>query len=496
MTSNGANGANGAPNWRAQPVLELDALVVGGGFGGVYALYQLRNLGLNTKLFEAGKELGGVWNWNRYPGARVDSEFPLYQLSIPEVWKTWTFSERFPDHAELRRYFQHVDKTLDLSKDVSYRSIVVESTYDENEGRWTVRTDEGRVTKCQYLIMATGSSYKRHYPSFPGLHSYKGVLVHSSDFPEGGVDTEGKRVAVVGQGATGVQIVQELAKTNVDLTIYVRTPNLAQPMVQRKITDLENQTSKSFYSHLFQISRKTRSGFPCDTTTKNFSEVSPEEREERMEFLWNLGGFNWSISGYPDVVLDEKTNDATYEFWRKKTLPRMREGYKRDIFVPVEKPHPIRTKRPSLEQDYYECLDRDNVSVVNMKETPIDHFTETGIVTSDGNLKEFDVIMLATGYDSFTGSMTNMGLKGKDGIDLRDRWKDGVFTWLGMTVPSNPNMFMVYSPQGESSASRGEWKHGIVIKKHNAHQFLCSSDCFVKRTAHYRVPSRLDHRCH
>lgn len=297
--------------------------------------------------------------------------------------------------------------------------------------------------------MATGSTYVRHYPAFKGLHDYEGILAHSSAFPDEGFDFKGKRVAVIGQGATGVQIVQELAPQNVDLTVFVRTPNIALPMVQRKVGQDEQRTDKSFYAALFKQGREGYSGFAYDSPTEIGSAVDPEVRDAMWEYLWSLGGFAFNAANYMDYLFDENMNDLMYEFWLKKTRLRMRDGYKRDIFAPLKKPHPFGTKRPSLEQNYYECLDKDTVSAVDLSKTPIDHFTTTGIVTTDGKFHEFDVVVLATGYDSFIGSLTSMGLRGKDGIDLKDRWKEGCYTWLGLTAPGNPNMFMLYSPQGE-----------------------------------------------
>lgn len=445
-------GAVNGSDWRTEQKLELDALVIGGGFGGVYTLYKLRELGLNAKIFEAGKELGGVWYWNRYPGARVDSEVPYYQYSLRKVWKDWSWSERFPGHAELRRYFKHAATALDLDDHIQFGEVIVECNFDETAKKWTAKCQSGREVICKYLIVAAGSSYKKHYPDFPGLDTYKGTILHAADFPEEGHDFSGKNAAIVGQGATGVQLTQEISKQAKDLTVFVRTPNIAFPMKQRTMTPEEQNQYKSIYETIFKAARECRSGLPYFTDGKAATEVSDEEREERWEELWSRGAFNFSIGGYRDFLFDQKANDLMYDFWKKKVRARVTDPEKQEIVAPNKPPHPIGTKRPSLEQDYYDCINQDNVHLVSLKSNGIQSFKPEGIETTDGTLHKFDVIVLATGYDAITGSFTGMGLKDKEGVDLREKWKQGVRTHLGMNCPGLPNMFMIYSPQGQSNS--------------------------------------------
>ncbi|TDZ27947.1 Baeyer-Villiger monooxygenase [Colletotrichum spinosum] len=429
-----------------------EVLIVGGGFGGIYALHQLRRLGFRAHIVEAGSALGGVWHWNRYPGARVDSESPYYQLSIREVWKDWTWTQRFPDHNEIRAYFRHVDKVLDVSRDTTYNTTVVGADFDTERGLWVVATDTGRTITARFLVAATGSSIKRYEPKFDNMESFQGTIVHSAAWPESGVDFDGKRVAVIGAGATGVQCVQEIAKKpGVELTVYIRNPNIAIPMGQRDMTELEQRALKSVYGTLFKAAKASMAGLPCDGTNKMITEVSDEEREAYWEELWQRGGFNFQAGQYGDFLVNEKSNRMMYDFWVKKTKPRVRDPEKRAIVVPDEPPFPFATKRSSLEQDYYECLDRDDVKVVGLKKNAIREFTAKGIVTKDGVEIEHDVIVLATGYDNLTGSLTNMGLRGTGGVDIKERWKDGVWTYLGLMVSGYPNMFMVYGPQAPTS---------------------------------------------
>lgn len=439
-------------NWSSPDNIDVEALVVGGGLSGVYTLYRLRKEGIDAKIFEAGKELGGVWNYNRYPGARVDSEVPYYQYSIPEVYKSWSWSERFPGQEELLRYLHHAATTLNLYEHIAFQQNVTGCDFDASAKKWIVKTDTGKTVKCKYLIVAAGSSYKRHYPTFNGLDEYKGTILHAATFPEAGHDFNGKKVAVVGQGATGIQIVQETSKKAEKLTIFVRTPNMAIPMRQRKMTPEEQNQFIPVYEHFFRIGRTTGTGFPYKDSYhdgKSSTKISKEEREARWEELWARGGFNFNVGGYSDFIVDKEANKLMYEFWRDKVRARISDPVKAEIFAPTEAPHPFGTKRPSLEQDYYECIDRSNVEAVSLNETSIEAFDKEGIVTSDGKHRKFDIIILATGYDSITGSFTGMGLRDVNGLDMKERWKEGVRTHLGMTTPGFPNMFMVYSPQGK-----------------------------------------------
>lgn len=443
-----------ATTWSPPNDTEVEAIIVGGGFAGVYTLYKLRKEGIDAKLLEASKELGGVWNYNRYPGARVDSEVPYYQYSIPEVYKTWNWSERFPGQEEILKYFHHVASTLQLYQYMAFEQDVIGCDFDVNASRWTLKTDSGTTIRCKYLIVAAGSSYKKHYPTFNGLDEYKGTLLHAAAFPQGGYDFTGKKVAVVGQGATGIQITQEVSKVAEKLTIFVRTPNMALPMHQRKLTPEEQNHMKSIYDHIFKLARDSRAGLPYVSDGKYAKDTPKAEREARWEELWERGGFNFSVGNYRDFLFDQGANDLMYEFWRNKVRARISDPVKAEIFAPMKAPHPIGTKRPSLEQDYYECVDRDNVEAVDLNKTDIQSFDQEGIVTSDGARRKFDIIILATGYDSMTGSFTAMGLRDVNGLDMKERWKDGVRTHLGMLTPGFPNMFMVYSPQGKILTSR------------------------------------------
>ncbi|KZL87638.1 cyclopentanone -monooxygenase [Colletotrichum incanum] len=433
---NGRLNGSGVQNGTSNQELDYEVLIIGGGFGGCYALHQMRKHGFQAHIVEAGSALGGVWHWNRYPGARVDSEAPYYQLSVREVWKDWTWSQRFPGHEELRRYFQHIDKALDISKDVSYDTVVVGADFDTETSRWIL--------------------IKRHEPKFPGKETFKGMVAHSAASPKSGIDFQNRRVAIIGTGATGVQCVQEIAKVpGVQLTVYVRNINITLPMRQRELPDLEQRSLKAIYPTLFKAAKDSFIGIPNDGTTKATNETTAEERDAWWEELWQRGAFNFQSGQYSDFLVDPEANRLVYEFWVKKTRTRMRNPEKSANLVPNEQPFPVATKRSSLEQDYYECMDQDNVEVVDVKKMNIREWTPQGIITEDGREREHDIIVLATGYDSVTGALTSMGLRGKDGVDMKERWKDGVWTYLGLMAQGCPNMFMICGPQAPTALTNG-----------------------------------------
>lgn len=401
-------------------VSDIEALVIGAGFSGTAMLYRLRKLGIPARVVESGSSFGGVWYWNRYPGARVDSEWPYYQLDIPEVYNTWTFRERFPGHAEIREYFAHLDSVLDLSKDISFNTHVHSCTWDDSEGKWTVRakkqkgdwqgqseaTDEPEVViKCRYLIMCTGLLHRRHYPDFPGLSNYEGDLHHTGFYPET-YSTKGKKVGVVGAGATAVQVCQEVAKEADHLTVFFRRPSFCLPMAQRNLTKNEQEEWKSYFPTLFSQGRLSQAGFPSPRPTKMLKEDEPAARRERWDASWRRGGFQWLMNNYADVVLSKETNKEAYAYWAEQVRKRIKNEQKKDLLAPLgdKQPYWISTKRMPLEQDYYECMDQDNVDIVDLNEQAFKTFNKKGIELSDGTQLDFDTIILATGFDSFSGS--------------------------------------------------------------------------------------------
>ncbi|KAF2213457.1 hypothetical protein CERZMDRAFT_58188 [Cercospora zeae-maydis SCOH1-5] len=437
--------------------LDIDVLIVGAGFGGAMSLYESRKNGFNTVLYDAGQGFGGTWRWNVYPGARVDSPVPIYELAIPEVYKDWHWTTNYPNWEELQGYFDHMDKVLGLSKDCAFETVVVSAEFDQNEGKWVVKTQDGRTTKARFLIVAAGFAAKRYIPDVPGLDTFKGEIHHSSFWPAEGVDFKGKKVAIIGTGASGVQMIQEMGPVAEQLTVYQRTPNLALPMGKRPLSKEEQDALKPDYPYIHAMREKCFAGFHYDLCERNTFEDDEQEREEFLTNLWAQQGFALWLGGYKDYLADDKANDVSYNFWRKKQSVRVKNEEKKKILFPEQKPHPFGVKRPCLEQNYYEVLDRDNVRIVNINEqngTPIERFTEKGIV-ANGEEIEFDIIGLATGFDVVTGGMTSMGLKSINGTYLKDEWKEGANTFLGTTISGYPNLFHLYGPHGPTLLSNG-----------------------------------------
>lgn len=382
--------------------IHLDAVVVGAGLSGIAALYRLRKAGLNVKAFEAGSGFGGVWYWNRYPGARVDSEYPLYQLNIPEAHQSWDWDYRFPAQKELSVYFNHLDKVLNLGKDVYFNSAVTSVRYNSRDGLWTVKTAQ-RTATCKYLVLAAGALHRTHRPDFPGLDDFEGEVYHTASWPEE-VNLQGKRVAVIGAGATGVQVVQELSKQVEHLLVCVRNPSYCLPMGQKKIKTEEKVATKAQLQDTLAQVRNTLAGYPAKESPGSLWERSPEEREALWEELYAQGGFNLLQGNYVEMLVDPKANREVYNFWAKKTRARVIDPVKRDIIAPLEPPYPFGSRRTPLDQDYYECLNQSNVELLSLRDTPIARFNKSGFITENGKQKKFDVLVLATGFDSFTGS--------------------------------------------------------------------------------------------
>lgn len=384
-------------------VQQLDAVVVGAGFSGISALYRLRQQGLRTKVFESADDIGGVWQYNRYPGARVDSELPLYQLNIPEVYSTWDWTCRFPDGAEIRRYMTHVDKVLQIKKDVYLEAPVVSAVSDTDTGLWRIKSAKDHEVTCKYLLLCTGILSRVNRPEFPGLDSYKGAIYHSALWPEN-FDARGKKLAIIGAGATGIQLVQELSKEAAELGVYMRNTSYCLPIRQKPIDDKAQAFFRSFYPLIFKAARDSPTGFATQSQPRSVFDVPEKEREELFEALWEKGGFHFLSENYNDYLVNPKANKVVYDFWAKKTRARISTPYKQELLAPQEPPFYFGTKRSPLENDFYGQVDRDNVELISLLENPIKSFTANGIVTKDAKERQYDAVVLATGFDAFTGA--------------------------------------------------------------------------------------------
>jgi len=436
-------------------VEELDVLVIGSGFAGIYQLDRLRDLGYSVKIFEAGSKLGGIWYWNCYPGARVDSEGPIYQFAYKDLWKDWDYKFLYPDWREVREYFAYVDRKLDISKDVQFNTRVEAADFDTDRNQWVVRSSDGSTTRCTFLVACLGFASKPYLPAIPGWDSFAGTRHHTALWPQEGVDLTGKRVAVIGTGASGVQVIQEAARDAAEVTVFQRTPNLALPMGQRKLTPEEQAAIKAQQPDRLASRAGTFAGFDFDFKPLNAADLSPEERTAGYEDLWQGGGFRFWLAAFQDLLFDQRSNDYAYEFWRDKVRARINDPQLAEKLAPTVPLHPFGVKRPSLEQNFYDVFNQDNVRLVDLNEAPITEITEHGIRTADGADRAFDVIVLATGFDAVSGGLTRLDIRGTDGTLLRDKWARGISAHLGLTTAGFPNMLFAYGPQSPSGFCNG-----------------------------------------
>ncbi|KAG6902020.1 hypothetical protein C0995_005353, partial [Termitomyces sp. Mi166 len=435
----------------------LDVLVVGAGFSGVYHLYKLRKAGFSVKVFEAGSGLGGVWYWNRYPGLHVDSDFSIYQFSLEEIWRDWNWTEKYPGRQEMIEYFDYVDKKLDLSRDISFNTRVTSASFNTTTNRWSVFTDTGVTVNPHFLILCTGFASKPLFPDIPGLDTFQGAVHHTSLWPEFGLDITEKRIGVIGTGCSGVQVIQEVGPIAAHLTVFQRTPNHAVPMMNQRPLSAATQIKmkEEMYPILFKYRQQTFGGFEFDRMPRGVFDLSPEERYLLFDDLWSKGGLRFVHGSCNDILTNEKANAEVYSFWRKRVLERVRDPEMQRKLAPEKPLHPFGAKRISLEESYYEVFNQPNVVLVDVNENPIIEVTAKGVKTRDGVVHELDVLVLATGFDALTGSISQIDIKGTDGISIGDKWKKGLSTYLGLAVEGYPNMFIPYGPQGPTAFCNG-----------------------------------------
>lgn len=435
-----------------------DAVVVGGGFGGIYTMHSLRKFNFSCRLVERGNGLGGAWHWNCYPGARVDSNVPIYQFTPDDAWDEWNWSERYPAQKELKAYFNHVDRVWDISKDTSYNTEVQKASWDDAAKHWVVEsvsTIDNKLKSsmtARFLIYCTGLNAQAWMPNFEGMDTYKGFMCHTSFWPQQGLDVKGKRVGIIGTGASGVQTIQEIGPQVDHLTVFQRTPNTALRMDQLHYDKDFNDTMKDGLHDLFSRTRQTWSGFLYTWRDNLTKDVTPEEREAFYEEQWKKGGFEFWVGNFKDVAVSQESNDYAYAFWRKKVHQRVKDPKTAELLAPEKQLHPLGTRRPCLETTFYEVFNQPNVDLVDVRSNPIQAITEKGVRLGDGSEYEVDILIFATGFDSNTGCITNIDHRGIDkSTNIKDRWAQGVWTNLGMASSGYPNCFYIYGPQSPAA---------------------------------------------
>lgn len=429
---------------RTKAALDFDAVIIGAGISGLYQLIKLRELGLNVKVFERGTGVGGTWYWNRYPGARFDSESWSYGYSFSkELLQEWDWTEHFSPQPETLRYLNYVADKFDLRRDIQFKSRVVAAHFKEATRNWEITLEDGSRHTTRFLITAIGPLSTPTMPRIEGVDTFKGEAFHTATWPHEPVSFEGKRVAVIGTGATGVQTIQEVAKTVGHLTIFQRTPNWCAPLHNSKIDKVTMEGIKKRYDEIFARCKETHACFVHTIDPRGTFEVTPEEREAFFEHLYASPGFGIWQGNFKDILTNREANALISDFVARKIRERVKDQAVAEKLIP--KNHGFGTRRVPLETKYYEVYNQPNVKLVDIKETPIERITPKGIKTSDAEY-EFDMIIYATGFDAITGSFHRIDIRGTDGQTLKDAWKGGPKTFVGVQVEGFPNMFMVVGP--------------------------------------------------
>ena len=429
-----------------------DMVVVGAGFSGLYMVHQAREeLGLDVVGIEAGAGPGGTWYWNRYPGARCDSESFYYCYTFSQVLlDEWDWSSRYPEQPEILRYLEFVTDRLDLRRSFTFDTRVESMSWDDDSSRWIVRTDTGRTLAATYVVTAVGCLSAANVPSIPGLEDFGGEWFHTGRWPHEGVDFTGRRVAQIGTGSTGIQAAPVIAREADHLSVFQRTPNYTVPARDRPMDRDEWVRIKARYDEVVRATKESFAGFPYTPSSRSALELGDEERTAIYEALWEEGGFKFLWGGFFDLLFDERANETAAEFIRSKIRSVVHDPDVAEKLCP--KGYPYGAKRPPIDTDYYETFNRDNVTLVDISDGGITRITPSGVETRAGH-HEVDTIVFATGFDAMTGTMLAVDIRGRDGLSLRDKWEAGPRTYLGLTAAGFPNMYIITGPGSPSVLS-------------------------------------------
>ena len=429
----------------------IDVAIVGAGFAGLYMLHKLRGLGVSARVFEAGGGVGGTWYWNRYPGARVDIESQEYSYSFsPELEQEWEWSERYAPQGELLRYLNHVADRFDLRRDIQFDTRVTEAVFDERAKRWQVATDRGDSVSARFCVMATGTLSVAKDPDIAGAGSFKGKTYSTSRWPHEGVDFSGQRVGVIGTGSSAIQSIPIIAEQAAHLYVFQRTPNFSVPAHNAPPDPAIVKDWKANRDTYRQAQRESGYGFVGGMQADKLAlEVSAEERQRAYDERWAQGGL--VLGGtFLDIVLNREANNTAVEYVAGKIRSLVKDPEVAEKLIP--RTYPLATKRLCVDTNYYATFNRDNVTLVDLSETPIEAITPTGVRTSEQSI-ELDSIVYALGFDAMTGALGKIDIRGRDGVSLKETWADGPRTYLGLMVSGFPNVFMVTGPGSPSVLS-------------------------------------------
>jgi cyclohexanone monooxygenase len=432
---------------RPRPTAEYDAIVVGAGFAGMYALYRLRELGLRVRAFETGDGVGGTWYWNCYPGARVDVQSLSYSYSFSsELEQEWSWPETFSSQPELLKYANHVADRFDLRRDIQFETTVNGADYDESEKRWRIVTDRGDCVSAKYLVAGAGCLSATNVPDFKGFESFRGQWYHTSRWPKEGVDLTGKRVGIVGTGSTGIQAVPAIAEEAAHLYVFQRTPNYSLPSGNRPMDPEHEREWKANYDLHRELDRSAYAARYVPAPDRSALATPADERDQAFEAAWGEGAFAMMLT-FKDLRTSREANETAAEFVRQKIRAIVKDPEVAELLSP--KDYPIGTKRLCLDSDYFETFNRDNVTLVDVKTHPIEEITPTGLRTSKDSY-DVDVLVFATGFDAMTGPLLRMNITGRNGLSLKDKWEYGPRTYLGISTAGFPNLFMITGPGSPS----------------------------------------------
>ena len=427
---------------------DLDALIVGAGFSGMYQLHTLRDkLGLNAVVLEAGDGVGGTWYWNRYPGARCDSESHSYCYSFSdELVRDWEWSERYPEQPEIMRYLNHVADRFDLRRSIRLGTRVTSAHYDQAKNRWQVATEGGEQFSAKFLITAVGCLSTANVPNIPGLETFAGQWVHTGQWPHEGVDFTGKRVGLVGTGSTGIQAAPVIAETAKHLTVFQRTANYSVPARNEPLTPAFKAYVKENFAEIRRVTKSTPNGHAFVIEDRSVFDVDEAQRKALYEAAWEKGGLQFRAT-FRDLLADKAANDTAAEFLRNKIREVVKDAQTAGTLADID--HPYAAKRPPIDTNYFETYNRDNVSLIDVRADPIEVITPSGIRTGKAEYP-LDIIVFATGFDAMTGPLLRMDIRGRDGQTLNEAWSAGPRNYLGLQVAGFPNMFTITGPGSPS----------------------------------------------
>ena len=461
----------------------FDAIIVGAGFAGMYMLHRLRGLGLTARVYEAGKGVGGTWYWNRYPGARCDVESMDYSYSFSdELQQEWRWSERYSAQPEILRYANHVADRFDLRRDIQFETRVTAAAFDEATSRWTVETDRGDRVSARFCIMATGCLSDAQLPPIAGRESFAGKWYHTGRWPHEGVDFTGRRVGIIGTGSSAIQSIPLIAKQAAHLVVFQRTPNYSMPAQNAPLDPAYERRVKETYADFRRQARESRVGFVTERSGDSALAVPETERRREYEKRWSRGGLGFSAA-YTDLLTSKEANDTAAEFFRAKIRNIVRDPEVARVLTPTD--YPLGTKRLCVDTDYYDTFNRDNVTLVDLRKTPIEAITPQGVRTSEAEY-EVDDLVFATGFDAMTGALLAIDIRGRGGRPLREAWAAGPRTYLGLSIAGFPNLFTITGPGSPSVLSN------MVVSIEQHVDWIADCLAYLDRQGHASIEATVE----